>query len=242
MTTLKKAYALYNLITTDQIIPSYYKDFDFRYMGLLKKRITFIAGRPLSGKTWLLCNMALNIARFGHKVLFITGNLRETTRRMFAICPNLPSLNLEEEVLLDAHKLQDLCLKHHPDVIFIDIHLLGNVINKKILRRFKQMAKMYNFALVMTGTLNRAIDTRTDNMPHTRDFCGIKEQTGVLETADNIFALYNPALYIPYFLLPKKHTLMIVPLKPTSMLHINLEFKKSGEIADWEPELKEAIN
>ena len=72
MATLKHVYEKYVSKANTCVLPSYYKAFDYRYAGFVKKRITFIAGRPLSGKSWFLCNVAINIAKHNNKVLFIT--------------------------------------------------------------------------------------------------------------------------------------------------------------------------
>lgn len=242
MATLKHVYEKYVNKANTCVLPSYYKAFDYRYAGFIKKRITFIAGRPLSGKSWFLCNVAINIAKHNNKVLFITQNITETAKRMATIAPELPLLNIEEEVLLTSIKLRGLCQKYQPDIVFIDIHLLGNVINKKILRRFKQIAEENNTAIVMTGTLNRAIDTRIDKMPKTKDFCGINEQTGVLETADAIFTFYNPKLYFPPFVLPERDRLIIIPIKAISLQSTNLEIKENGKIVEWEAMQEPLLN
>lgn len=232
MATLKSAYEKYVSKTSCCVIPSYYQLFDCRYLGFIKKRITFIAGRPVSGKTWFLCNTAINIANHNHKVLFITRNMTEIAKRMGKISPDLPLIYVEEEVILDSVKLRNLCQKYQPDIIFIDVYFLGNVINKKILRRFKQIAEENNTAIVMIGTLNRAIDERPDKLPKPKDFCGINEQTGVLEAVDSIFALYNPKLYFPDFMLPQEHRLTIIPIKAPSLQSTNFELQENGKMAE----------
>lgn len=242
MTTLKHVYEKYVNLVNIYVIPSYYKEFDYRYAGFVKKRITFIAGRPLSGKSWFLCNVAINIAKHNNKVLFITQNIAETSKRMVTISSELPLLNIEEEVLLTSVKLRGLCQKYKPDIVFIDVYLLGNVINRKILRRFKQIAEENNTAIVMTGTLNRAIDTRIDNIPKTKDFCGINEQTGVLETVDAIFTFYNPKLYFPPFVLPERNRLTVIPIKAMSLQLTNLEIKENGKIVEWDAMPEPLIN
>lgn len=232
MTTLKFAYEKYISRTSCCVVPSYYQSFDCRYLGFIKKRITFIAGRPVSGKTWFLCNAATNIAKHNHKVLFITQNITEIAKRMEKISPDLPLIYIEEKVILDSIKLRNLCRKYQPDIIFIDIYFLGNVINKKILRRFKQIAEENNTAIVMTGTLNRSIDERLDKLPRPKDFYGINEQTDVLETADSIFALYNSKLYFPDFMLPQEHRLTVIPIKAPSLQPINFELQENGKITE----------
>ena len=224
------------------IIPSSIAAFDAKYGGFRKKSLTFVAARPVSGKTWFMCNCAVNMAKQQFKVLYYTDNISEAVARIHKIAPDVPDMYVEEMLIFNESNFKKLCLQLKPQVVLVDVYLLGNVINKKILRKIKQLAVSLNFAVIVTGTLNRCIDNRLDKLPKISDLLGINQQTGVLETADFIFSLYNPALYIPSFLLPPKHQLVVCPLKMPCKMPIYLELKATGVIGDWEPEILPILN
>lgn len=241
MPLVKSLIASLSCPTTD-IIPSCIATFDAKYGGFRKKSLTFMAARPVSGKTWFMCNCAVNMAKRQFKVLYYTDNISEAVSRINKIAPDLPDIYVEEMPIFNDDNFKKQCLQLRPQVVFVDIYLLGNVINKKILRRIKQIAVSLDFAVIVTGTLNRCIDNRLDKLPRISDLLGINQQTGVLETADFIFSLYNPALYIPSFLLSPKHQLMVCPLKMPCKMPIYLELKANGVIGDWEPEILPTLN
>ena len=241
MTLLKKIICDKTL-ARQLIIPSYISAFDNKYWGFKRQSLTFVAGRPACGKTWLFCNWAVNIARHSIPVVFYTANVYDVAERMAKIDAKLPNIYLEEMLVFNACDFENRCQILKPRIVFIDVHLLGNVINKKNLRRIKCIAKLYDFAVVMSGTLSRCIDCRPYKMPKISDFFGIKEQTGVLQNADYIFTLYNPALYMPDFLLPARRQLIIHSVRMFKETSVNLELKQNGRIDDWEPEIVATVN
>lgn len=122
-------------------IPSYLLDFDRKYQGFERKKIAFIVGRPCSGKTWLLCNFARCIAEHNHTVLFFTQNINEPAIRLSKLSYEIPQMRIEEMLIFNSRIFRDQCKRYKPDIVFIDVPFLGNVINKNILHRIKQIAQ-----------------------------------------------------------------------------------------------------
>ena len=241
MTLLKKIICDETL-ARQQIIPSYISAFDNKYLGFKRQSLTFVAGRPACGKTWLLCNWAVHIAKHSIPVVFFTAHLYDVAQRMAKIDAEFPDIHLEEMLVFNTDDFESRCRVLKPKIVFMDVYLLGNVVNQKILRRIKRVAKLYDFAVAMSGTLNRCIDNRSCKMPKITDFLGIKEQTGVLQNADYIFTLYNPSLYFPDFILPEERRLILRPVKMFRESYVQLFFRKDGKILAPKPELVPILN
>ncbi len=220
-----------------EIVPSYYSSFDDKYKGFKKKDITFIASRPCNGKTWFLCNLAVNMAIHQKKVIFYTQSIRNIAQRIESLIVNIPQIYIEEMQIFNQREFRSKCQEIIPDIVMIDVHLLGNIINKKILQRIKQIAIILNFAVIITGTLNRSIDFRPNKYPQIKDLLGINEQKGVLEIADTIFMFYNPQHYFPDFVLQMPPSLEIIPIRAYSQSSVRLEWENRGKLIEYKPKI-----
>ena len=76
---------------------------DKDFGGLKQGEITLIGGRPLMGKTMLALQLALNVAKSGKKVLFISAQNTsvELKTRMISLILSIPSQRLNELDLTD---------------------------------------------------------------------------------------------------------------------------------------------
>lgn len=220
-----------------EIIPSYYSSFDDKYKGFKKRDITFIASRPCNGKTWFLCNLAINMSIHQKKVLFYAQSIRNIAQRIESLTEDIPQIYIEEMQIFNQREFRSKCQEITPDIVMIDVHLLGNIINKKILHRIKQIAITLNFAVIMTGTLNRSIDFRPNKYPQIKDLLGINEQKDVLKIADTIFMFYNPQHYFPDFVLQNPQSLEIIPVRAYSQSPIRLEWLNTGKLIEYRPKI-----
>lgn len=75
------------LVREGEYIPTGYKDLDKHLLGLFKSCLHIIAGRPGTGKTSLMLNIALNLLEQGKKVLIFSLEtpLRKFVQRMLTI-------------------------------------------------------------------------------------------------------------------------------------------------------------
>ena len=220
-----------------EIIPSYYSSFDDKYKGFKKRDITFIVSRPCNGKTWFLCNLAINMSKHQKKVLYYTQSIRNIAQRIESLTEDILQIYIEEMQIFNQREFMSKCQEIIPDIVMIDVHLLGNIINKKILHRIKQIAITLNFAVIMTGTLNRSIDFRPNKYPQIKDLLGINEQKDVLKIADTIFMFYNPQHYFPDFVLQNPQSLEIIPVRAYSQSPIRLEWLNTGKLIEYRPKI-----
>lgn len=96
----------------------------------------------------------------------------------------------------DSHKIETLCAKHKPDVVFDDFIQLSkfNDMNtrlelQRIMKHYKEIAKTYNLSLVVLSQLSRAIEKREDPRPLLSDLA----ESGSLEqlAATVLFVFYG---------------------------------------------------
>lgn len=78
-------------------IPTGFTDYDLMTLGLQRKELTILAGRPSQGKTTLSYNMAENVARAGYVVAYFSLEMGEE---------KLGEKSISREARVDSHRLR----------------------------------------------------------------------------------------------------------------------------------------
>lgn len=108
-----------------------FKNFDLVSAGLCSGDLWFVAGRPGSGKTSCMLNMAYRMATSGVKILIFSLEMKtqQLVERMISMCTGIPIINLRTGLLtakqLDQIKSSIVSLKELP--IYIDSNYYATV-------------------------------------------------------------------------------------------------------------------
>lgn len=92
--------------TTEEVIKTGYKTLDDTILGLRKREVALFASTPGVGKTSMLLNLTLRIARSGTPVLFITyeTTARKIAQKLLGIMSNVDPFLLEKGEISENFK------------------------------------------------------------------------------------------------------------------------------------------